>query len=154
MLEKTLKSPLDCKEIKPINPKGNQFWIFIGRTDAEAEALILWPPYANSWLIRKDTDAWKDWMPEEEGMTENEMVGWHCRLNGCEFEQAPGNCEGQRSLVCCSPWGHKESDMIEELKTTHLRRDFNKMECIQRKASENYNLLGVYYVLGAMLKTF
>ena len=104
--------------------------------------------------LGKNPDAGKDWRQEETGMTENEMVGWHCWLNRCEFEQAPGDGEGQRSLVCCSPWGHKESGMTEQLKRTHLRRDINKMECIQRKASENYNLLGVYYVLGATLKTF
>ena len=89
VLEKTLDCPLDCKEIKPVNPKGNQFWIFIGRTDAEAEALILWPPAAKNWLTGKDPDAGKDWRQEEMGMTEDETVGWHHRFHGHEFEQAP-----------------------------------------------------------------
>ena len=103
VLEKTLDSPLNCKEIKPVNPKGNQSWIFIGGTDAEAEAPILWPPNAKSWLIGKDPDAGKDWRQEEKGTTEDEMVGWHHRLNGHEFEQAPGVGDGQGSLTCCSP---------------------------------------------------
>ena len=94
VLEKTLESPLDCKEIQPVNPKGNQPCIFIGRTDAEAEALILWPSDSKSWLIGKDPDAGKDWRQEEKGTTEDEMVGWHHRLNGHEFEQAPGDGEG------------------------------------------------------------
>jgi len=93
--------------IKPVNPKGNQSWIFIGRTDAEAEAPILWPPDVKNWLTGKDPDAGKDWRKEEKGMTENEMVGWHHRLNGHEFEKAPGVGDGQGSLVCCSPWSHR-----------------------------------------------
>ena len=111
VLKKTLENPLDCKEIKPVNPTGNQPWIFIGRTDAEAQ--ILWPPDIKSQLIGKDPDAGKDWRQEEKGITEDEMVGWCHRLNGQEFEQTPGNGEG--SLVCCSPWGRKESDMTEQL---------------------------------------
>ena len=107
VLEKTLESPLDCKETQTINPKGNQSWMFIGRTDAEAEALIHWPPYAKSWLIGKDPDARKDWRQEEKGTTEDEMVGWHHQLNGHEFEQAPGVGDGQGGLVCCRPWGRK-----------------------------------------------
>ena len=118
VLEKTLESPLDCKEIQPINTEGNQSWIFIRRTDAEAEALILWPPDAKSWLIRKDPDAGKDWRQEEKGMTEDEMVGWHHWLNGHEFERALGVGEGQGSLACCSPRGHKESDTNEQLKNS------------------------------------
>ena len=105
VFEKTLESPLDCKEIKPVNPKGNQSLIFIGRTDAEAETPILWPPHAKGWLIGKDPDAGKDWKQEEKGMTEDEMVGWH--HDGHEFEQALGVGDGQGSLVCCSPWGHR-----------------------------------------------
>ena len=115
VLEETLESPLDCKEIQPVNPKGNGSWIFIGRTDAEAEAPILSPPDVKSWLIRKDPDAWKDWRQEEKGTTEDEMVGWHHRLDGLEFEQAPGDGEGQWSLACCSPWGCKELDTTERL---------------------------------------
>ena len=110
-----LLSPLDYKEIKPVNPKGNQPWLFIGRTDAEAETPILWPHDMKSWLIRKDPDAGKDWRQEEKGTTENKMVGWHHRLNGHEFEKALGDGEGQESLACCSPWGHRELDTTEGL---------------------------------------
>ena len=106
VLEKTLESPLDCKEIQPVNPKGNWSWIFIGRIDAKAETPILWPPDAKNWLVGKDPDAGKDWRQEEKGMTEDEMVGWHHRLDGHEFEQAPGAGDGQGSLGCCSPWNY------------------------------------------------
>ena len=115
VLEKTLKSPLDCKEIKPVNPKGTQSWIFIGRTDAEAETPKLWPPDAKNWLIGKNPDAGQDWRQEEKGMTEDEMLGWYHRLDGHEFEQAPGVGDGQGRLVCCSPWCHEESDTTERL---------------------------------------
>ena len=115
VLEKTLESSLDCKEIKLVNPKGNQSWIFTGRTDTEAEAPILWPPDAKSWLIWKDPDAGKDCRQGEKGTTGDEMVGWYHQLNGHEFEQAPRDGEGQGSLACCSPWGHKESDTTERL---------------------------------------
>ena len=108
VLEKTLENPLDCKEIKPVNPKGNQSWIFIGRTDAEAENPILWPPDAKSQLIRKDPDTGKDWRQEEKGMTEVEMVGWHHWLNGHESEQTQGDGDGQGGLACCDSWGRKE----------------------------------------------
>ena len=114
-LEKNLESPLDCKEIKLVNPKGNQSWILFGRTDAEAEALTLWLPDGKNWLIWKDTAAGQDWRQDEKGMTEEEMVGWHHWLDGHEFEQASGVGDGQRSLACCSPWGHKESDTTEQL---------------------------------------
>ena len=113
VLDKTLESPLDCKEIKSVHPKGDQSWIFIGRTDAEAQAPVLWPPNAKSRLIWKDPDAGKDWR-QEKGMTEDEMVGWHW-LNGHEFEQAVGDGEGQEGLACCSLLGLKESNMIERL---------------------------------------
>ena len=115
VLEKTLENLFDSKEIKPINAKGNQPWIFIGRADAEAEALILWPPDAKNWLTGKDPDAGKDWGQEEKGMTEDETVGWHHWLNEHEFEQTPGDGEGQGSLVCYSPWGHKELGMTVPL---------------------------------------
>ena len=105
--DKTLESPL---EIKPVNPKGNQPWTFIGRTDTEAEAPILWPPDAKSWLTGKDPDAGKDW-GQEKGAAEDEMVGWQHQLDGHEFQQTPGDSEGQGSLVCHSPWGCKELDM-------------------------------------------
>ena len=108
VLEKTLESPLACKEIQCINPKGNQSWIFIERTDAEAETPIIWPPDTKNWLIGKDPDAGKDWR-QKKGMTEDEMFGWHHWLNGLEFEQALGVSDGQGGLACCSPWGHKES---------------------------------------------
>ena len=106
---KTFENPFDCKEVKPVNPKGNQPWIFIWKIDAEA--LILWPPNEKSWLIGKDPDAGKDWGQEDKGVTEDEMVAWHHRINGHEFEHTLGDSEGQGSLSCCSPWGHKESDM-------------------------------------------
>ena len=115
VLEKTLESPLDSKEIQPVHPKGNQSWLFIGKTDAEAETPILWPPDGKNWLIEKDPNAGKDWRLEEKGMTEDKMVGWHHQLDGHEFEQAPGVGEGQRGLVYCSPWGCKESDTTEWL---------------------------------------
>jgi len=115
VLEKTLESPLDCKEIQLVHPKGDQSWVFIGRTDAETETPILWPPHVKSWLIGKDPDAGTDWGQEEKGMTEDEMAGWHHRLNGHEFEWTPGVGDGQGSLVCCDSWGHKESYMTERL---------------------------------------
>ena len=114
VLKKTFESSTNWKEIKPVNPKGNQFWIFIGRTNAEAEAPILWPPDAKSWLIGKDPDTQKDWRQGEKGMTEDEMIGWHHWFNGHEFEQTLGVSERQGSLECCSPWGHKELDMTEQ----------------------------------------
>ena len=111
VLEKTLESPLDCKEIQPLHPKGDQHWIFTGRTDVEAP--ILWPPEVKSWLTGKDPDAGNDWGQKEKGATEDEMVGWYHQLNGPEFEHTLGDSEGQGSLACCSPWGHKESDTTE-----------------------------------------
>ena len=111
VLEKTLESLLDCKEIKPVRPKGDQSWIFIGRTDAEAETPIPWSPDVKNPLIGKDPDAGKDWRWEEKGTTEDEMVGWHHRLNGHGFGWTPGVGDRQRGLACCSPWGCKESDM-------------------------------------------
>ena len=116
VLEKTLESPLDCKEIKPVNPKGNKPWIFIGKTDVEAETPILWPPDVKNWLTGKDPDAGKDCRQEEKGTTEEEMVGWHHWLNGHEFEQAPGVGDGQGSLEFCSPWGCNESNTTTNFK--------------------------------------
>ena len=115
VLEKALESPLDCKEIQPFHPKGDQSWVFIGRTDAEAETPILWPPDVKIWFIRKDRNAGKDWKQEAKGTTEGKMVGWHHWLHGHESEQDLGDGEGQGSLVCCSPWGCKESDKTEQL---------------------------------------
>ena len=119
--EKTLESSLDRKEIKPVNPKGNQPWIFTGRTDAEAGAPIFWPPDVKSWLTGKDPDAGKYWRQEEKGMTEDEMVGSPHWLSGHEFEQALGVGDGQGSLTCCSPWGCKESDTTEQLNWTETK---------------------------------
>ena len=110
VLEKTLESPLASTEIKPVSPKGNQSWIFIGRTDAETEDPVLWPADSKNWLIRKEPDSGEDWSREEKGMTENEIVEWHHRLSGLEFEQAPGIGDGQGSLACCSTWARKEFD--------------------------------------------
>jgi len=113
---------LGCKEIQPVHPKGDQSWVFIGRTDVEAETPILWPPDAKSRLIWKDSDVGKDWGQKEEGMTEDEMVGWHHRHNGHGFGWIPGVGDGQGGLVCCSSWGCKESDMTEQLNwTDHLK---------------------------------
>ena len=105
VLDKTLERPLDSKEIKPFIPKGNQPWIFIGRTDAKAETPILWSLDVKSQLIGKDPNSGKEWGQEEKGATEDEMVGWHHQLNGHAFEETPGDSEGQGSLVCCRPWG-------------------------------------------------
>ena len=115
VLEKTLESPLGRKEIKPVNPKGNQHWVFIGKIGAEVEAPVLWLPDVKSQLIGKNSDAGKDWGQEEMGATEGEMVGWHHWLNQCKFEQTPGDSERQESLVCYSSWGHKEWDMFYQL---------------------------------------
>ena len=114
-LEKTLESPLDYKEIQPVHPKGDQFWVFIGRTYVEAETPVLWPPDVKSWLIWKDPDAGKGWGQEEKGTTEDEMVGWHYWLNGHGFGWIPGVGDGQGGLVFYSLWSHKELDMTERL---------------------------------------
>ena len=122
VLEKTLESPLESKEIQPVHPEGNQSWIFIGRTDAKAETPIFWPSDVKNWPFWKDSDAGKDWRCEEKGTTEDEMIGWHHRLNGHEFEQALGVGDGQGSLVCCSPWGHRVGhDWATELNRWPLR---------------------------------
>ena len=115
VLEKSLESPLDCKEVKPVNLKGNQPWIFIEMTHAKAKAAIPWPPDVKSWLIGKDPDAGKDWGQKGKGVAEDEMVGWHHWLNRHEFEQTPGDSEGQEILVCYSPRDHKELDMTQWL---------------------------------------
>ena len=118
LLEKTLESPLDYKEIQSVHPKGDQSWVFIGRTDVEAETPTLWPSDAKTWLIRKDPDAGKDWGQEEKGTTEDEMVGWYHQLNGHGFGCTSGVGDGQGGLACCSSWGHKESDATERLNWT------------------------------------
>ena len=123
VLEKNLESLLDCKEIQPIYPKGDQSWVFFGRTDAKAETLVLWPPHAKSWLIGKDSDAGRDYGQEEKEMTEDEMAGWHHRLDGREFEWTLGVGDGQGGLACCNSWGHKELDTTERLNWTELNLD-------------------------------
>ena len=128
VLVKTLESPLDCKEIQPVHPKGAKSWVFIVRTDVEAETPILWPPHAKNWLILKDSDAGKDWR-QEKGTTEDEMVGWHQWLNGHEFEQAPGESEGQGILLCYSSSGCKELDMIRWLNNTNKASNLSSLFC-------------------------
>ena len=118
VLDKILESPLDCMEIKPVNPKGNQSWIFIGSTDVEAETPILQPPDVKGWLTGKDPNAGKDWRREEKGTTEDERIGYHHQLDGHEFEQALGVADGQGRVVCHSPWVHKDSDMTKWLNRT------------------------------------
>ena len=113
VLEKTLESPLDCKEIQPVHSERDQPWVFFGRNDAKAETPVLWPPHVKSWLIGKDSDAGRDWGQEEKGTTEDEMAGWHHRLDGCESEWTPGVGDGQEGLACCDSWGRKESDTTE-----------------------------------------
>ena len=113
--------PLDCKEIQPVHPKGDESWVFIGRTDVEAEAPVLWPPDVKSWLILEDPDAGKDWGQEEKETTEDEMVGWHHRLDGHGFGWTLGVGDGEGGLVCCSSWSRKESDTTERLNWTELK---------------------------------
>ena len=121
VLEKTLESPLDCKEIQPVHSEGDQSWVFFGRNDAKAETLVLWPPDAKSWFIGKDSDAGRDWGQEEKETREDEMAGWHHWLNGRESEWTQGVCDGQEGLACCNSWGRKESDTTERLNWTELR---------------------------------
>ena len=125
VLEKTLESPLDCKGIQPVHSEGDQPWDFFGRNEAKAETPILWPPHAKSWLIRKDSDARRDWGQEEKGTTKDEMAGWHHWLDGREFEWTPGDGDGQGGLVCCDSCGHKESDMTEWLNWTEQSFNFS-----------------------------
>ena len=120
VLEKTLESASDCKEIQPVRSEGDQPWNFFGRNDAKAETPVLWPPHAKSWLIGKDSDAGRDWGQEEKRTTEDEMAGWHHWLNGPESEWTQGVGDGQGGLVCCNSWGRKESDTTERLNWTEL----------------------------------
>ena len=130
VLEKTLKSPLDSKEIQPVHPKGDQSWVFIGRTNVEAETPILWPPDVKSWLIEKDPDAGNDWGQEEKGTTEgdDEMVGWHHWLDGHGFGWTPGVADGQGGLACCHSWGRKESETIKWLNWTELNLSLSTVQ--------------------------
>ena len=120
VLEKTLESPLDCKEIQPIHSEGDQPWDFCGRNDAKAETPVLWPPHVKSWLIGKDSNAGRDWGQEEKGMTEDEMPGWHHWLDGRESEWTPGVGDGQGGLACCNSWGRRKLDTTERLNWTEL----------------------------------
>ena len=121
VLEKTLESPLDCKEIPPVHSKGDQPWMFFGRNDAKAKTPVLWPSHMKSWVIGKDPGAGRDWGQEEKGMTENEMAGWHHWLGGCAFEWTLGGGDGQGVLACCDSWGCKESDTTEWLNENHYK---------------------------------
>ena len=140
VLEKTLESPLNCKEIQPVHPKRDRSWVFIGRTDVEAETPVLWLPDAKNWLTGKNSNAWKDGRQEERGMTENEMVGWHHWLYGHEFEQAPGVGDGQGSLVCCSH-GVAELDTVQRLNWTNALKDcelYNQQILVQTHSLESF----------------
>ena len=144
MLEKTPESPLGSKEIKPINPKGNQPWMYFGRTDAEDP--ILWQPDGKSQLIGKDPDAGKDWGQEKKGVTEDEKVGWYHWLNAHEFEQTPGDCEGRGSLTCCSSWGYKESDITEWLNNNNKLSFADKVwKAIQKNRGRSHQLQKLYH---------
>ena len=134
-------SPLDCKEIQPVRPKGDQSWVFIGRTDVEAENPILWPPDAKSWVIWKEPDSGKYWGQEEKGMTEDEMAGWHHRLDGHGFGWTLGVGDGQGGLACCSSWGHKESDITERLNWTSEKTRELLTPRRRKKLSQNRNIL-------------
>ena len=148
VLEKTLESLLDCKDIKLVNPKGNQPWIFIGKTDAKAKAPILWPPDVKNWLIRKGPDSRTDWGQRagEEGATKDEMVKLPHRLNGHEFEQTPGDSREQKSLDCCSPWGCKESDANEQLNDDTYYVQLERGDLETSYHSQSWNLYPVLYL--------
>ena len=134
VLEKTLESPLNCKEVQPVHSEGDQPWDFFGRNDAKAETLILWPPHANSWLIGRDSDAGRDWGQEKKGTTEDEMAGWNHWVDGRESEWTLGVDDGQWGLACCDSRGRKESDMTEQLNSTELNWTITK------PLKKNYNV--------------
>ena len=138
VLEKTFESPLNCKEIQPVHPKGDLSWVFIGRIDVEAET-PLWPPDVKSWLIWKDPDVGKDWGHEEKWMTEDEMAGWYHWLDGHGFGWTPGVGDGQGGLACCSSWGHKESDTTEQLHWTELKE--TRFKCLRATGFHFYAVL-------------
>ena len=135
VLEKTLESPLDCKEIQPVHSEGDQPWDFFGRTDAKAEALVLWPPHVKSWLTGKDSSAGRGWGQEEKGTTEDEMAAWHHRLDGSESEWTPGVGDGQGGLACCDSWHRKESETTERLNWTDTQKT-----CTMSKNMENAHM--------------
>ena len=138
VLEKTLESPLDCKEIQPVHPKGDQSWVFIGRTYAKAETPILWPPHAKCWLIAR-----RDWGQEEKWVTEDEMAGWHHRLEELEFEWTLGVGDGQGDLACCDSWDCKESDTTEWLNWTELRAESEELRSLLMKVKEEIEKVGL-----------
>ena len=146
VLEKTLESPLDYKEIQPVHSEGDQPWDFFGRNDAKAETTVLWPPHVKSWLIGKDSDAGRDWGQEEKGTTEDEMTGWHHWLDGCESEWTPGVGDGQGGLACCDSWGRKESDTTERLNWTELNlNQWSKLTSAEMRQIEVlHHLIGCY----------
>ena len=139
VLEKTLESPLDCKDIQPVHSKGDQPWVFFGRNDAKAETPVLWPPHAKSWLTGKDSDAGRDWGQEEKETTEDEIAGWHHWLDGREPEWTPGVGDGQGGLVCCDSWGRKESDTTEWPNWTELKLKTCRFICIFYTKNANYD---------------
>ena len=141
---------LDCREIQPVHPKGDQSWVFIGRTDAEAETPVLWPPHVKSWLIGKDPDAGRDWGEEEKGTTEDEMAGWHHGLDGHELEYTPGVGDGQGGLACWDSWGRKESDTTERLNWTELKSWKSRIDCGTRVAASLFSL--IYLILANELQ--
>jgi len=154
VLEKTLESPLDCKEIQPVHSKGDQPCVFFGRNDAKAETPVVWPPHVKSWLIGIDSDAGRDWGQEEKGTTEDEMAGWHHWLDGRKFEWTPGVGDWQEGLACCDSWGRKESDMTEQPNWTEqlivklLKMDSTTPPCIIKGKVMDYffNIL-MYFIV-------
>ena len=146
MLEKTLESPLDCKEIWPVHSKGDQSWMFIGRTDANAETPILWPPHVKGWLIGKDSDAGRDWGQERKGTTEDEMAGWHHRLNGHEFEWTLGVSNGQGGLACCNSWGRRvEHNWVTELNWTECLNQFTHRHTVWKNLKICFEEFTAYF---------
>ena len=139
VLEKTLESPLDCKEIQPVHSEGDQPWVFFGRNDAKAETPVLWPPHVKSWLIGKDSDAGRDWW-QEEGTTEDEMAGWHQWLDGHEFGWTPGIGDGQGVLMCCDSWRRKKSDTTEQLNWTELNWAQSNPKYFEPKSDNSHYL--------------
>ena len=156
VLEKTLESSLDCKEIQPVHSEGDQSWVFTGRNDAKAETLVLWPLHAKSWLIGKNSDAGRVWGQEEKGTTEDEMAGWHHRLDGCEFDWTPGVGDGQGGLACCDSWRGKESDTTEWLNWTELNATWFSIlhSTVLVNDGLRYSALTHYVVLFQMISVY